>query len=123
VSADTATPRACPTCGGLWLYGLTFDHVVTCALRAADDATVAADYWRLGFHSASYSMVRPATPTEQTLALALGMPQWTSLYGPTSTTPPIYCLLSGVTDSITRRRFRYGDDDRTLFDPDRSLTP
>jgi len=110
--------RVCPTCAGAWLYSLTFDHGPDCALRAADDATVAADHERLMFSRPGYALVRPATPPEQSLAVALGMPPWTL----PAAAPPLHTLVSPVTGSITRRRFQYGDNG-TVFDPDAAVTP
>lgn len=108
--------RSCPTCVGAWLYGLTFNHaVVGCPIRDADDATVAADNDRLGSSPRGYR--RDSTPTEQTLAGALGIPVWA---GPTGTAP-LVTIVSALTGSIIRRRFQYGLEGK-VFDPDEVVT-
>ncbi len=105
--------RSCPTCAGAWLYGLTFNHaVVGCPIRDADDATVAADNDRLASRPRGYR--RDSTPTEQTLASALGKPVWA---GPTGTAPTLVTIVSSLTGSIIRRRFQYGLEGK-VFDPD-----
>ena len=64
---------ACPACGGLRMVGdptgFRWDHVADCALRAADDGTVAADYLRARGGSA---FSRPVTAAERALVAACG---------------------------------------------------
>jgi hypothetical protein len=64
---------ACPECGGPWLEGWRWAHVPLrrCPLRAADDATQAADAQWATEHRPPLN--RPATVTEAALwALATG---------------------------------------------------
>lgn len=109
--------RACPECGGTWLYCLTFDHVGDngCGLRAADDATIAADHERLA--GAPWGMLRrPATETEQAFGAALGMPAWSPPAGIGGPAPPMLTVVTAATVSVRRRRLQWGDG--PLFDPD-----
>ena len=39
---------ACPSCGGRYLYGLTWKHTTACPLYERDSATAAADFERRG---------------------------------------------------------------------------
>lgn len=109
-AADVTAPRACPVCGGARLYGLTFDHWPTgCALRDADDATVAADYQRLAWVNPYDGLTRPATAAEQTLATALGWPGPTATFGQLTPTPTVWTIVTPVTAAVTSRRLRTGD--------------
>lgn len=56
------TDRMCPDCGGEWLRNFVFRHDPrNCEIRAADDATQAADHERLNW---AREVVRPSTDTE-----------------------------------------------------------
>lgn len=64
MSAQPVPP--CPDCAGPWLNGWRWQHSATdCALRAAEDATQAADAQRLRELGRTYT--RPITPAEARL--------------------------------------------------------
>lgn len=112
----TAPTKQCPPCGGAWLYNLTFDHGIDCPLRAADDATLAADYERAGWGcGAPFS--RPSTGTEQTLAAALGRPANPSPDALPPDSPASYTLVIPVTTSVRRRLLGYSPTG-PWWDPD-----
>lgn len=53
----------CPACGGRWLNGWRWQHDATaCAIRAAEDATQAADKERVALVGPTFP--RPTTPAE-----------------------------------------------------------
>lgn len=58
------TAWACPECQGAWIRNFVFDHTNTCTIRAAEDATQAADFERLGYKS---RLTRDATDAENNL--------------------------------------------------------
>lgn len=65
----------CPTCGGHEMPGhpcgwLAIDHLTSCPLYEADDATRAADSFAL---RSRRSFTRPATNTERTLLAGRGL--------------------------------------------------
>ncbi|PWF88024.1 hypothetical protein CIK52_01625 [Kocuria rosea] len=63
---STPVVPACPDCGGPWLDGWRWAHVpLRCLLRAADDATQAADSDRATDTRPPFT--RPATATEAVL--------------------------------------------------------
>ena len=68
-----ADPR-CPVCAGAWLWSLFFSHTLTCALRDADDATVAADAERAAGLDWRDVFTRPSTVAERALAGAFATP-------------------------------------------------
>lgn len=58
---EPSTPlAACPECDGSWLYGLTWQHAVSCSFFFRDSATAAADHER-------GDGIRDMTPTEAAL--------------------------------------------------------
>lgn len=66
----------CPACGGQHLAGhpaglLVFQHTLTCVHGVAEDQTKAADSTRAG--CGCHPRIRPTTPTERALLLALGL--------------------------------------------------
>ncbi len=61
----------CPECGGRWLDDYRFDHTNTCSIRAALDATHAADLQNM--HPSRYlRVVRASTGAELRLLEAFG---------------------------------------------------
>lgn len=106
------TTRACPSCAGGWLYALTLDHSNDCPLRAADDATVAADYEKAAIFGQVYR--RESTDTEAVLAAALGRPPYAG-----TPAPPSFTQVIAETTSVRARRLSYGPDG-PWFNPDDS---
>lgn len=94
----------CPECAGDYLPDhpagrLMWVHTPACPLRAAEDATQAADHTRL---STRATLTRPATPTEIVLLGVRGLLDPTT-GETTDSSDEIITHLSRVTASIVQR--------------------
>lgn len=102
---STPPTWTCPACGGAWIRNFVFDHSPTaCRIRAAEDATQAADAERAELRPV---FTRPATTTELEL---LAHMRGTTADDPQPATD-VDCL-----DIASRRRRIDGfnpDDERT----------